>query len=344
MILLQEKLFALLDGSVEGTREAVQSAIRLEHATIPTYLYALYSIQPGSNREVAQIIRSVVIEEMLHMTIACNLLNAIGGSPVIDDPNFVPSYPGPLPGGVESDLTVTLAPVSIAQVKNVFMCVEEPEDPLNFPVAMLTEAAQPKTIGMFYKGISEQLKESFFTGDPALQVVADWWPKSELFPIVNVETARAAIKIIIEQGEGTTTLPSDLEGEYAHYYRFAEIANGRRLIKNPDAGPGTPPDKRYIYAGAPVPLDTSKVQNLIVNPALTPYPAGSAAQVANDAFNSMYTNLLRNLQLVFTGHPDQLAGAIGIMENLKEQAIGLTQVSLGNSTFAGPTFQYRALN
>jgi hypothetical protein len=344
MILLQERLFALLDGSVEGTRAAVQSAIRLEHATIPTYLYALYSIQPGSNREAAQIIRSVVIEEMLHMTIACNLMNAIGASPVIDDPKFVPDYPGPLPGGVESDLTVTLAPLSITQVESVFMRIEEPEDPLRFPVAMLAAEEAPKTIGMFYKRISEQLKESFFTGDPALQVAAEWWPKSELSPIVNLETARAAIRIIIEQGEGTTTLPTDLEGQYAHYYRFAEIAKGRRLIKNPDAGPQTPPDKRYIYGGDKVPLDTSKIQNLVVNPALKGYPQGSAAQVGNDAFNSMYTNLLRSLQLVFTGHPDQLASAIGIMESLKEQALGLTQVALDNSTFAGPTFQYRSLN
>ncbi len=64
-------------------------------------------------------------------------------------------------------------------------------------------------------------------------------------PIKNVSTASQAINIIVEQGEGTTTTPSDLEGQFAHY-RFAEIFNGRALIKNPKAGPITPPDQRYI--------------------------------------------------------------------------------------------------
>ena len=48
----------------------LQGAIELEHSTIPPYLSALYSIKKGANREAAAIIRSVVIEEMLHMTIA----------------------------------------------------------------------------------------------------------------------------------------------------------------------------------------------------------------------------------------------------------------------------------
>jgi Ferritin-like len=45
--------------------EHLQAAIELEHSTIPLYLTALYSIQPNSNREVAEIIFSVVREEML---------------------------------------------------------------------------------------------------------------------------------------------------------------------------------------------------------------------------------------------------------------------------------------
>ena len=43
------------------------------------------------------------------MAIDCNILNAIGGTPKIDDPCFVPRYPGHLPGGVGS-LIVGLAP------------------------------------------------------------------------------------------------------------------------------------------------------------------------------------------------------------------------------------------
>ena len=42
-------------------------------------------------------IKGVVIEEMLHMTIAANVLNAVGGHPAIDRPDFVPNYPQDLP-------------------------------------------------------------------------------------------------------------------------------------------------------------------------------------------------------------------------------------------------------
>ena len=68
---------------------ALQTAIELEHSTIPVYLTALYSIKPNANREVAALIRSVVIEEMLHMALACNILISIGGSPSIGQPGFI---------------------------------------------------------------------------------------------------------------------------------------------------------------------------------------------------------------------------------------------------------------
>jgi hypothetical protein len=46
---------------------ALQHAIQLEHACIPTYLYALYSIKPDQNREIVALLRSVMLEEMLHI-------------------------------------------------------------------------------------------------------------------------------------------------------------------------------------------------------------------------------------------------------------------------------------
>jgi len=78
-------------------------AIELEHATIPAYLASYYSIVPKANLEASAIVRSVVIQEMLHMCIAANLLNALGGLPSIDPPQFIPSYPGPLPMSIGGD-------------------------------------------------------------------------------------------------------------------------------------------------------------------------------------------------------------------------------------------------
>ena len=57
----------------------LQKAIELELATIPPYLVALLSIELQGNREPAELIRSVMIEEMLHLVLVSNVLNAVGG-------------------------------------------------------------------------------------------------------------------------------------------------------------------------------------------------------------------------------------------------------------------------
>src|SRR5687768_4726057 len=93
-----EIMSKLAQGDKKSVLSAIQDAIKLEHSTIPPYLYALYSLKEGNNQGIIDIIQSVVIEEMLHMTLACNILNALGGTPEIDTPSFVPTYPGTLPG------------------------------------------------------------------------------------------------------------------------------------------------------------------------------------------------------------------------------------------------------
>ena len=75
-------------------RNMLQTAIQVEHSTIPLYLSSLYSIK-DSGSWPANLIRGVAIEEMLHMTVAANILNAIGGHPAIDRPGFVPDVRPP---------------------------------------------------------------------------------------------------------------------------------------------------------------------------------------------------------------------------------------------------------
>src|SRR5690606_2357790 len=89
-----------LSSQLEDLYPMLQNAIELEHSTIPPYLTALFSIRPGTSTEARKIVHSIVIEEMMHMTIAANILNAIGGKPQINNPRFVPVYPGPLPMGI----------------------------------------------------------------------------------------------------------------------------------------------------------------------------------------------------------------------------------------------------
>ena len=76
----------------EWVHEAVQIAIKLEFATIPPYLTALWSIK-DSAAPAARSILEIVLEEMLHMATMCNVLTAIGGTPRLSAPGGVPLYP-----------------------------------------------------------------------------------------------------------------------------------------------------------------------------------------------------------------------------------------------------------
>jgi rubrerythrin len=334
MLFLRRELADGLD-TQQGLQDAVQVAIRLEHSTIPPYLYALYSIKPGTNTDVADLILSVVMEEMLHLALACNLLNALGGSPAIDSPNFLPKYPGPLPGTVEHDLQVGLKKLTVEHVHDTFMAIEEPEDPLNFRAEAAVERL---TIGQFYGRIKDQLPGARFDGDPALQLTGDDF--GGLFPITNADEAAQAIDLIVEQGEGTTTSPLDggTDGDLAHYYRFAEIYHGHKLVATPH--PGQPPDQQYAYTGDPITIDPAGIQPAIDNPTRAAFAGAPVALALFDKFNFTYAVLLRTLHAAFNGTPNDINTAFGIMDDCKAQALALMATALPDGTHAGPGFQW----
>ena len=324
--------------------EHLQAAIELEHATIPPYLTAIYSIKPDRNREAYEVIRSVVVEEMLHMVIAANVLNAIGGYPQVNRPGFIPTYPGPLPMNVGEGLIVGLAPVSKAVIKDTFMRIEEPEDPIDFPVkgrAMAAPEEEYATIGQFYQAIIDKIQElgcAIFTGDPSRQVVNEqWFPADELFPITGVETAVSGLTLIVEQGEGSPKSPVDPEGKLAHYYRFAQIYEGRRLVKDPSVPEG------YSYSGAPIPLEADGIWNLVENSKASFYTAGTKARRLVDQFNFSYTNLLNALHDTLNGQPNRLDTAMGVMYELKLQAQLMAEIEYQGKQVA-PSFEYAPVN
>ena len=53
--------------TIESLREHLQWAIELEHFTLPPYFCALYSLDPARNSEAAELMTSVLVEEMLHL-------------------------------------------------------------------------------------------------------------------------------------------------------------------------------------------------------------------------------------------------------------------------------------
>jgi Ferritin-like len=341
--------------NITELRYALQQAIELEHSTIPPYLTANFTLHDTGNDEIMNLVGSVVGEEMLHLSIACNVLNAVGGSPILNNPKFVPAYPGPLPGGVESGLIVPLEKFSKELVEKVFMVIEMPEDPIDIKRKMLSaEKTTAMTIGEFYMLIIAQMEVleaaaqlqggTIFTGNPARQMTNEkWFPLSELYPITNLETAVNGLNLIIDQGEGTATDPfvngKDENGnpnEPAHYYRFQEIVMGFHLQEDSTAKSG------YSYSGAPIPFDPAKIPNMWPNPKMNDYPTDSLAYVNSKFFNYNYSSLLNCLHATFNGEPKKIDTAMGLMFSIRLYAFKLLQTAdpVHPGYMAGPSYEY----
>lgn len=359
---------------VEGLRQILQLAIEVEHATIPPYLCALFSIVPGQNVEVAELIKSVVMQEMLHMALVCNLLNAVGGHPDFSSPRFVPKFPGHLPGGLRPGLTVSLRRCSIAQVRDVFMSIEVPNKPLHVPddvpsyvdmegiaVDRAGEVTDEKrgsevaaqlalhfsrveherlTIGWFYKQIGKALLElgdGIFTGDPSLQITPDIYLEApgNLYTIGDTTHALLALQEIERQGEGTPgTDPTDgARHELAHYYRFQEIVEGRRMIQKK---PG-----KWVFKGDEIPFDPAGVLPMGDDPDTASLPRPSRVRSAAELCDRTYGDLLRALHATFNGNPPALSDAVGVMFSLEIQARELMTMRIDPNApaTAGPAFQ-----
>ncbi len=321
--------------------DLVQRAIQLEHSTIPPYLTAMFSLAAGKNERIAHLIRSIVVEEMLHMCIASNILIAIGGRPAINRPDFIPVYPGPLPMSIGGkDFTVGIRAFSKELVAQVFMKIEEPEHPIPVQEAQRAAAAPTYgTIGEFYAALKDKLRElvetsgtDVFVVGPDQQVLS-WFPGAQLFPIVDLATAEAGIDLIVEQGEGTATDPFDAPDEPAHYYRFGEIVHGREIVAT---------ETGYAWAGAPVPFDATGVFPLKPDCKIADFAPGTQAHERILAFATGYSSLLNVLHTAFNGRPDAINDAMGVMYNLKVTATQLmtTPVGDGSGLTVGPSFEY----
>jgi hypothetical protein len=318
----------------------LQNAIELEHSTIPPYLTAMYSLKPGVNDDIGRLIRSIVIEEMLHLTTAGNILIAIGGRPAINRPDFIPTYPGPLPMSIGgADFVVGIEAFSKPLVENVFMKIEEPEHPIPVEPPELAAAVPDfATIGEFYAALKEKLAELVRLGRPVFTVGADqqvlqWFPGDELFPITDLTSAFRGIDIIVDQGEGTSTDPFEKPGDPAHYYKFGEIFHGRKIVKT---------ETGFAYAGDPIPFDPAGVYPMRPNPKIADFAAGSQAQTRVAEYAYAYSSLLNALHAAFNGEPGRINTAIGLMYELRMTAVSLMQTPVGDGSqqTAGPSYEY----
>ncbi len=221
--------------SVEDLRAHLRLAIEVEMTTIPPYLYAMYSIVDRAS-DSAKLIRSVATEEMLHAALVANILVAVGGEPQFYDPARVPTFPCPLPHHVP-ELVLNLAPCSPDVIRQAFLVIEQP--------ATREAAPEPddyETLGQFYHALEDALTKLAAEGDlfanPAINrqlepthyapVKFDAADSGGLLVVTSIESALAALEIVIHQGEGLSddkwSDPS--HQELTHYAKFLALADG----------------------------------------------------------------------------------------------------------------------
>jgi CDGSH-type Zn-finger protein len=331
--------------TVDDLRRHLQWAVELEHATLPPYLTALYSIKDGHNREAVEVIHSVFLEEMLHLTLAANILNAVGGSPNLDYPGILASYPTYLPHSNEA-FEVGLAKFS-KDALEVFLQIERPAAHEGLP-----EDDEFETIGQFYEAIEDALRRlaaelgesELFSGDPARQVTDALYygGGGRIITVTDLASALRALDEIVEQGEGLQhqeiwdgdrDMFHPEREEVAHYFRFNELYEGRRyrIGDTPQTGP----------TGERFEVDWDGVWNMRPNPRTADWPEGSPIRAQLEEFNHAYSSVLHLLHECFNGSPRLLAVATGLMYGLKDEAVKLMRLQTGDGeTTVGPSFEW----
>ncbi|MCC9065318.1 ferritin-like protein [Flavobacterium piscisymbiosum] len=269
-----KKLFTFSDTvTKENIKEVMQQAIALELATIPTYLSTYYSINRAQDQDVlyakihaqlsqsgktpaeidalaqelkvdvlvysnkaAALIMSVVIEEMLHLALACNVKQAVcQTAPDLMGIGKILSFPTQLDGHIP-EFQINAAKLSLNQL-TTFLQIESPE-PFEDPYKdkQLLSTIEYHTIGKLYELIIKCVKEDFpgpynyrpqllppddtgrarpFYSQNSMNTVhydrehnpqfANEDESGGLLGVYDANSAVEALERIIEQGEGKST-------------------------------------------------------------------------------------------------------------------------------------------
>ena len=307
------------------------SAAELEHALMCEYLFAAFTLKrsrdEGLNEEQLatveqwrQTLLFVAKQEMLHLAINCNLVNALGASPHLSRPNL-PQPAKHYPSGVR----LTLLPFGEQALRH-FLYLERPEG-MDFDDAeglAAVEQAIPAmgeqeivphlqefaTVGHLYRSIetgfrhlAEKLgEEQLFVGTAAGQVGGDLFGWPELRPITCVDDVVQAIETIVEQGEGP-------RGDWrnAHFGRFLEVLDDYLAVQ--EANPGVEFARPVLPALVRPPEGGGQV-DLITDP-----KSAAVADLGNVAYEVLLQLLYRLLSRVDENDEQ--------MRVLSEVAVGL---------------------
>ena len=315
--------------TLDDLRVHLRLAIQVELATIPPYLYAMWSIEDQAS-DAAALIRSIVAEEMLHAALVANLLVACGGEPRFDDPELPPAFPGQLPHH-RPPLRLDLAPCSVELIRDTFLVIERPEAADAPP-----EADEYETLGQFYAALARVIRldatgELFRDHHPNRQLAKpdfygparfDAADSGGLILIHDAATADAALEVIVHQGEG---LGHDRWADPSHQ-ELTHYAKLRRLVAgNVPIGP---------------------VRPTITNPRTSDLPA--SLRPVSALFDGLYRRLYLTIDDLYSGDVARGGGAdqgVGVkrMYTLMRRQLAtvgryLMAQPIGGGLTAGPSF------
>lgn len=360
---LQAILSASLSNDEARTRlgALLQTALTLEFATVPPYLSAAYSLK-RENQEISHLIVRSAKEEMLHMTVVANLMNAIGISP--DIVAATPSYPYDL-DMLANPIRLDLKSFSLDLVEKVFMQIETPEEPVDFSTAGLR--AKPTTIGLFYNQIIDIIRDDLIPDlfanaehnvykqievDPNFTSIkylsnsdSGEYPLASDFNFIIRDKTSAIrhLEWVVDQGEGAAELdPLTAEGIPGHYYRFESILEGKYLIKDVTA------EKGFWFSGGDLPFVKTAAYQFVDNAKAQDFSGHEFVCEEMSYFNEQYTRMVDLLQSAFNcPDPAQVPSkdqdykeSIRIMRGLTNIARVIAETAEEDGVIAGIPFEY----
>lgn len=309
--------------SVEDLMAHVTLATRVELSTIPPYLYALYSIEDQES-DAARLLASIVVEEMLHACLTANLMLALGGEPDFST-DMMPSYPSALPHH-QPEITLTLQACTPEAIRDLFMVIEQPEAPGATP-----EDDDYHSLGQFYAALEEAVvrlaaDDAIFENpqierqlsDPTYYgpVQFDTAESGGLMAVTDVDTALAALEIIIHQGEGVSDerWADPAHRELTHYAKLSDLLEGSTEL------------------GVVLPV--------LDNPVATELP--EHLQSVGLLADGFYTLLYATMQALFSGtdQPSMIGVLYGLMSKcLRPTAVYLARQPVDGGRTAGASFR-----
>jgi CDGSH-type Zn-finger protein/uncharacterized Fe-S cluster protein YjdI len=241
-------------------------AAEFEHTVMCTYLYAMWSLKQEESEGITceekeaigrwrNSIRSVAMEEMLHLSLVNNLMAAIGAAPHFSRPEFPVGR-----GNFPADVDFHLAPFNEQSIEH-FVFIERPEeiemeDGAGFgceshyqrvvcPDLLTPTPCDYQSQGHLYHRIAQSIQalatelgeEGLFVGHGEAQLGSPEYPLPGLFKVTDVASAMKAIEEIVLQGEG-----APVHREDSHYARFAVIRDEYLKLRSsrPDFVPAHP--------------------------------------------------------------------------------------------------------